>query len=47
MEAIQTFCDKRLEIANCKKNLKSSMKKDEFNRIKKITEDKEEATKIV
>ena len=47
MEPIQTFCDKRLEIANCKKNLRSSMKKDEFNRIKKITEDKEEATKIV
>lgn len=35
MRDIVTFCDKTLEIANCKKNLKSSMKKGKFNKIEK------------
>ena len=50
MEDIVTFCDKTLkstkqEIANCENNLKSSMKKEEFNEIEK--NEIEEATKIV
>lgn len=39
MRDIVTFCDKTLEIANCKKNLKSSMKKEEFNKIEKATKE--------
>ena len=52
MESFLTFYDKTLEntkqeISNFEKNLKSSLKNEEFNEIEKTVKDNEEATKVV